>query len=107
MIALRRRVEELSGWRRRAGAFALGALATLALPPFHAVPVLAVSFTALAWLVFGPGGIRAAFAAGWWFGAGFFAAGLYWLANALLVDAARFGWMVPFAIGGLAAGLGL
>ncbi|OHC80539.1 MAG: apolipoprotein N-acyltransferase [Rhodospirillales bacterium RIFCSPLOWO2_12_FULL_67_15] len=107
MIALRCRVEELSGWRRRAGVFALGALATLALPPFHAVPLLAVSFTALAWFVFGPGGVRAAFAAGWWFGAGFFAAGLYWLANALLVDWARFGWMVPFAIGGLAAGLGL
>ena len=116
MIALRRRVEELAGWRRRAGAFVLGALAVLALPPFHAVPVLAVSFTGLAWLVFGPGRPRAAFAgspvwaafaAGWWFGAGFFAAGLYWLANALLMDAARFGWMVPFAIGGLAAGLGL
>ncbi|MSO84403.1 MAG: apolipoprotein N-acyltransferase [Rhodospirillales bacterium] len=107
MIALRRRVEELTGWRRRAGAFVLGALAVLALPPFHVVPVLAVSFTGLAWLALGSGGIRAAFAAGWWFGAGFFAAGLYWLANALLVDAARFGWMVPFAIGGLAAGLGL
>lgn len=133
MVALRRRVEALAGWRRRAFAFALGALAVLALPPFHAVPVLAVSFTALAWLVFGSGGagrqtespgaedaagswfigafapgrLRAAFAAGWWFGAGFFSAGLYWLANALLVDAARFGWMVPFAIGGMAAGLGL
>ncbi len=107
MVALRRRVEALAGWRRRAFAFALGALAVLALPPFHAVPVLAVSFTALAWLVFGSGRLRAAFAAGWWFGAGFFAAGLYWLANALLVDAARFGWMVPFAIGGMAAGLGL
>ncbi len=68
--------------------------------------VLAVSFTALAWLVFGSDRLRAAFAAGWWFGAGFFAAGLYWLANALLVDAARFGWMVPFAVGGMAAGLG-
>jgi apolipoprotein N-acyltransferase len=124
VIALARRVAALAGWRRRAVAFALGALAVLALPPFHAVPALVVSFTALVWLVFGSGGagrqtegpgakdaagswFMGAFAAGWWFGAGFFAAGLYWLANALLVDAARFGWMVPFAIGGMAAGLGL
>ena len=122
----------LTGWRRRGLALAAGVLATLALPPFHVVPVLAVSFTTLAWLALGAGragespralndaalsgggpadrrakNIIAAFAAGWWFGAGFFAAGLYWLSNALLVDAARFGWMIPFAIGGMAAGLGL
>ena len=116
MIALRRRVEALAGWRRRGLALTAGVFATLALPPFHAVPVLVISFTVLAWLSLGVGGgpadgrtknIIAAFAVGWWFGAGFFAAGLYWLSNALLVDAARFGWMIPFAIGGMAAGLGL
>lgn len=116
MNALRGRIESWQGWRRRAAAAGLGAIAVLALPPFHAVPVLAVSFTGLVWIVFGRERIRAAFAgssvwaafaAGWWFGFGFFAAGLYWLGNALLVDAARFGWMVPFAVGGLAAGLGL
>jgi len=105
--ALRARITASMGWGRRAGAGALGALAVLALPPFHAVPVLAVSFTGLVWIVFGSGRIRSAFAAGWWFGFGFFVAGLYWLGNALLVDSARFGWMVPFAVGGLGAGLAL
>jgi apolipoprotein N-acyltransferase len=104
---LRDRVIGLAGWRRRAAAFALGALAVLALPPFHALPVLWAAFGGLAWLVYAADRARAAFADGWWFGWGFFVTGLYWLANALLVDAARFGWMAPFAIGGLAAGLAL
>ena len=41
------------------------------------------------------------------FGAGYFAAGLYWVSNALLVDAARFAWLIPFAVLGLSLGLGL
>ena len=40
---------------------------------------------------------------GWWFGFAHFATGLYWIAIALLVDAAQFGWMVPFAVLGLSA----
>jgi len=112
VIALRRRAESLDGWRRRGAAFALGALAVLALPPFHAVPVLAVSFSGLAWLALGDAGgesrpHRRAFADGWWFGAGFFSLGLYWLSNALLVDATRFAWMIPFAFFGFGFGLGL
>jgi apolipoprotein N-acyltransferase len=46
-------------------------------------------------------------AGGWGFGAGFFASGLYWISNALLVDAERFGWLIPFALAGLGLGLGL
>jgi len=51
--------------------------------------------------------VRAAFADGWWFGVGFFGTGLYWIAFALLTDAPRFGWMVPFALIGMAGGLAL
>ena len=44
---------------------------------------------------------------GWWFGVGHFGTGLYWVGEATLVDAARHGWLLPFAIGGMAAGLAL
>ena len=45
--------------------------------------------------------------AGWWFGLGHFATGLYWIAHALLVDAAKFGWLIPPVVLGLAALLAL
>ena len=92
----------LKGWRRYGLAFGLGALATGALPPAHAVIVLVVAFPGLIWLIGGSTGPRAAFAAGWWFGVGYFAAGLYWVSYALLTFPDRFGWMVPFAVFGLA-----
>ena len=46
-------------------------------------------------------------AAGWWFGFGYFLAGLYWVGHAFLVDAQIFGWLLPFAIFGLPAYLAL
>ena len=44
---------------------------------------------------------------GWWFGFGYFVAGLYWLGNALLVDAATYAWFLPFAVIGVPAGLAI
>src|SRR5215208_4498273 len=45
--------------------------------------------------------------AGWWFGFGYFLAGLYWVGIAFLVDAKTFGWLLPFAVIGLPAGLAI
>lgn len=105
--AARARLVALTGWRRFLATVGLGVLAALALPPVHAVPLLVPAFVGLAWLIGAPAPPRNAFASGFAFGCGFFAAGLYWIAHALLVDAARFAWMIPFAVGGLAAGLAI
>ena len=101
------RLAGMTGWRRLALAVVLGALSVLALPPVHAVPLLIPAFVGLLWLLDGVRGGRGAFALGWAFGTGHFAAGLYWVGIAFLVEAAVFGWMMPFAVVGLAAGLGL
>ena len=97
----------LAGWRRWTVAALAGAVATLALPPFHFLPALVIAFVALMWLLdgaaAGPRPLRAIFALGWWFGFVHFITGLYWISNALLVDAATFGWLVPFAVAGLSA----
>ena len=47
------------------------------------------------------------FLIGWSFGFGYFVTGLYWIGHAFLVDAARFAWMMPFAVTILPAFLGL
>ena len=100
---LQKRIAAVSGWRRFALAAGLGALATAALPPVHLVVLLVPAFVGLVWLIDASPRPRAAFAAGWWFGFGYFTAGLYWIAFALLTKPERFGWMVPFAVFGLSA----
>ncbi len=100
------------GWRRWLIAFGAGALSALAMAPFNAWPVLFLTFSTLVWLIDGSGsgrwgGVAAAAATGWWFGFGYFLAGLYWIGYAFLVDAPTFGWLLPIAVIGLPAGLAL
>src|SRR5262249_51220102 len=47
--AIARWVGGLSGWSRRGLAVVMGALAALALPPVHAVPMLLIAFPVLVW----------------------------------------------------------
>jgi apolipoprotein N-acyltransferase len=101
-----------SGWRRWLIAFAAGALSALAMAPFDAWPVLFLTFPVLVWLIDSvrvrpAGGMIGAAVTGWWFGFGYFLAGLYWVGYAFLVDAATFGWLLPIAVIGLPAGLAL
>ena len=101
------------GWRRAAIAVAAGALSALAMPPFSAWPILGLTFPVAVWLIDGAAGetrLRSALAAarlGWLFGFGYFLAGLWWVGSAFLVDADVFGWLLPFAVMGLPALLGL
>ncbi|MBT3908796.1 MAG: apolipoprotein N-acyltransferase, partial [Rhodospirillaceae bacterium] len=83
----------------------LGAAGALALPPWHLVFFLLPAFAGLALVVFRAATVRSAFIAGWWFGVGHGAAGYYWVANAFLVDQARYGFLAPVAVVGLAAGM--
>lgn len=100
------------GWKRRAIAFAAGAVSVLALAPFNLWPILFLTFPVLVWMIDGSSagrldGAVAAASAGWWFGFGYFLAGLYWIGNAFLVDAKTFGWLLPFAVAAMPAGLAI
>jgi len=95
----------VDGWRRYGASALLGALGAAALPPVYLVVLLVPSFVGFLWLIEDSRSVRAAAVLGWWFGVGHFAAGFYWVAHSFLVDSARYGWMAPFAIFGMAAGL--
>jgi apolipoprotein N-acyltransferase len=106
----------LGGWRRSSLAFIAGAFAVLAQAPFDFFAACLVSFPVLVWLLDGaagePGGgalrrLGPAFNVGWWFGFGYFVAGLWWIGNAVLVDGEGFEWALPFAVVALPALLAL
>ncbi|MCB1384279.1 MAG: apolipoprotein N-acyltransferase [Notoacmeibacter sp.] len=116
MESIAGRIILLWGWRRMALAFLAGALGVLALPPFDFPAVCFVSFPVLVWLLDGAasdgtGGflrrLWPSFVTGWWFGFGWFVAGLWWVGQALLVEAGAHAWAMPFAIVGLPAVLAL
>lgn len=103
----RTRMSAQGRWTARAWAFVLGAVAVFAMPPLYQVYLLVPALTYLLWQADAQPTRWRAFALGWWFGAGYFAAGLYWVSFALLVDADRFAWLIPVAILGFAFGFGL
>jgi len=98
-------LDGLSPWRARGLALLLGALAALALPPVYALPILLVSISGLVLLIDRTPHWRAAIVTGWCFAFGYFVAGIYWIANALLAVAPLFGWLLPLAIAGAVGGL--
>ncbi len=98
------------------GIFALlaGAIGGLAQAPTSWWGVLFVSLPLLVWLLdqahrecAAGRRMRAFFAIGWWWGFGYLGSSLWWVGNALLVDAEQFAWALPFAMVGLPAGLAL
>ena len=105
-----RGIVSLTGWRRAGLAFLAGVMAALAMAPVYALPLLAAGFSILVLLIDGarndavsPRFRLRAFAAGWFFGFGFFLAGIYWMAFSFFVQAEEFAWMAPFAMTGLPA----
>jgi apolipoprotein N-acyltransferase len=112
MNALASRVILSWGWSRMLVAFAAGTMGALAMPPFGILPALALSLTVAVWLIDGAAakgrlGAGSAYVsaamAGWWWGFGYFVAGLWWLGAAFLVEAEEFAWAMPFGVLGLPA----
>lgn len=95
--------------RLRAGltAACLGALAALGQAPVGAWPVAVLACAALIGLLQAASCPRRAALIGWSAALGHFGLALSWLIEPFLVDVARHGWMAPFALGFMAAGLGL
>lgn len=94
----------LWGWKRALATFGAGAVATLAQPPWDFFAAAFVAFPLLVWLLDGAAGtgrfgrLAPAFGTGWLFGFGYFVAGLWWIGDALLVEADQFAWALPLVV---------
>jgi apolipoprotein N-acyltransferase len=95
------------GWRADLAAFLLGVVSAAALPPVFALPVLLLTVPGLLILIGATPGPLVAARRGWWFGFGLHLLGLYWVTEAILIEAATFWWFVPIAVPALAATLAL
>jgi apolipoprotein N-acyltransferase len=109
------RVARTAGAKRALLAAVAGAVSVLAFGPVHAWPVLFVTFAVLLWLLDGchvvhgerPARLQCAAVIGFWFGFGYFFAGLYWVAEAFLVEPWRHGWLIPFVMTAMPGGMAL
>jgi apolipoprotein N-acyltransferase len=108
-------VAGVQGARRALFAICLGAISVLGFAPVYAWPVLFVSFGALVWLLDGchtahsglGERLKCASLIGFWFGFGYFLTGLYWIAEAFLVEPWRHGWLIPFVMTAMPGGMAL
>jgi len=97
----------LSGWQRNGVAVLAGIISALAMPPFDLVFLLFATFPILVWLMDGAASEPSSklfsrlwdgFKPGFFFGFGYFFAGLWWIGSAFLVEAEDFLWALPIAI---------
>jgi apolipoprotein N-acyltransferase len=101
-------VSRRSAWTARLWALCAGLAAGLAHPPFGVLPGLLGFALLLALLdAQGPRPLRQAFFRGWLAGIGYFAISVWWVVEPFMVDAKNQGWMAPFALVLMAAGLAL
>ena len=96
----------LKGWRAAGAAFVAGALAALAMPPLHWLPLAVMGIVAFVWLWDTAPGPRSALLRGWAWGTGHFAVGSYWILEAFFVPPADYAPLGPPIVVGLAALLG-
>jgi apolipoprotein N-acyltransferase len=108
-----------AGWRRHLIGFFAGSIGALAMAPADFWPAMFIPMTVAVWLLDGAAeaknpdrgrwhfvsfaSLRSAFTAGWFWGFGYFVAGLWWLGSAFLVEAEEFAWALPLGVLGLPA----
>lgn len=97
---------KLRGWRAAGVALVSGALAGLAMPPLHWLPLAVLGIVVFVWLWDGAPDPRSALLRGWAWGLGHFAVGSYWILEAFYVPPAEYGPLGPPIVVGLAALLG-
>lgn len=100
-------VRGLTGQKQLLAAVLSGLFLGLAQAPWSFIPVVIFAIPVLFWLHSGAISRRRAALIGWLAGVGYFGLTLSWIVEPFLVDVGRDGWMAPFALFFMAAGLAL
>ncbi|MBX9726447.1 MAG: apolipoprotein N-acyltransferase [Rickettsiales bacterium] len=100
-------IKSLNRWQSALILFVAGALMALGFAPYHLWPVIFIGLPILYMLLARATNYRHAAFRAFMFGYGYSMAGTWWIGNALLVDADKFAWLLPFSILGLSAVMAL
>ena len=96
-----------SRWGARWLALVAGLIAALSQPPISWPWMLIIALPLMFRLWDLAAGNARAFWVGWFAGLGYFGATLHWIVEPFLVQPEIFGWMIPFALVGMAGGMAL
>lgn len=75
-----------------------GAISCLAFAPFNFFPAAIISLSGFYFLLEKESEKKQIFWLGFFYGFGYFLAGIYWISISLLVEAEKFAWLIPFAL---------
>ena len=100
-------ISRLAGWRRVLLAGSIGAIAAFGQAPYDLPLLMLAAMAGAVWLFNHCDTPRQSALIGWAFGTGYFMHALQWIVSPFMVDAARHGWMAPFALILLSAGLAI
>ena len=82
-------------------------MAVISQQPFSFPWILALALPGMFWLWHSTNTPARAFWVGWFAGLGYFSGTLHWIAEPFLVQPEIYGWMIPFAVSGMAGGMAL
>lgn len=97
----------MNRWLRFTLAIVAGLGLALGQAPYNFPYAAFLALPALLWLLRKTGGFWGGFWLGWGAGLGYFGLTLSWIVEPFLVDAERYGWMAPFALGLMSGGMAL
>jgi apolipoprotein N-acyltransferase len=75
-----------------------GAVSCFAFAPFNFPPAAIISLSVFYFLLEEESEKKQIFWLGFFYGFGYFLAGIYWISISLLVEAEKFAWLIPFAL---------
>lgn len=95
---MKKRLHAITGPKKYAALFLLGAASALAMPPAGFFSVLLLTAPGFIWLTETAPTRFTSFLSGWTLGAGYFIFGLYWISAALFVDIDQWKWVLPLSL---------